>query len=427
MGREGGAPRSAATAIGDGRPPIMAYDFCVIGGGIVGLATARELLLRHPGASLLLLEKEAGVARHQTGHNSGVIHAGVYYAPGSLKARLCRAGADATRDFCRRHAIPFADCGKLIVATDRTELGRLEALRARAAENGMAVTPLTAKALREAEPAVAGVGALHVHATGIVDYRLICRAMAEDLAAAGGEIRLGAAVTGIEEGDAGVRIRTADGTVTAGRLVACAGLQSDRLARVAGLATDFQIVPFRGEYYVLPPEKWGIVRHLIYPVPDPTLPFLGIHLTRMADGSVTVGPNAVLGFAREGYGRLSLDLADLREMAAFPGLWRTLRQHLASGAKEFRNSVWRAGYLAECRRYCPELTLSDLRPYPAGIRAQAVRRSGELVHDFLFLKSPRSLHVCNAPSPAATSAIPIAAMIAEHLFSGAEEVHAGAG
>ncbi|UDL93932.1 L-2-hydroxyglutarate oxidase [Lichenihabitans sp. PAMC28606] len=402
----------------------MRFDFCIIGGGIVGLATARELLLRHPGASLVLLEKEAGVARHQTGHNSGVIHSGIYYAPGSLKARLCREGADATQLFCRENGVPVEPCGKLIVATTMLELERMETLRKRAAENDIAVTQLSATGLRETEPAIVGLGALKVHATGIVDYRLVCRRMADELVARGADLRFGERVTGIAEEETVVRITTANDLIEAGHLVVCAGLQSDRLARLAGLDIDFQIIPFRGEYFVLPPEKSTLVRHLIYPVPDPTLPFLGIHLTRMADGTITVGPNAVLGFSREGYAPLSVDLRDCAEMFAFPGLWRTLRQNLSSGLREFRNSLWRRGYLAECRKYCPGLDISDLRPYPAGIRAQAVRRSGELIHDFLFLQSARSLHVCNAPSPAATSAIPIARMIAARLFEEATPAHA---
>jgi L-2-hydroxyglutarate oxidase len=396
----------------------LRYDFGIVGGGIVGLATARELLARNPGAKVVLIEKEPGVARHQTGHNSGVIHAGIYYAPGSLKARLCREGAEATRAFCVEAGIPFEDCGKLIVATNAVEAERMEALRIRAGENEIAVTPVSAKALRSLEPAIAGVGALKVHATGIVDYRVVCARMADGLIASGADLRFQTRVVGIAESDAGVRVTTDQGVFDVSRLVVCGGLQSDRLARLAGFDTDFQIVPFRGEYFVLPPEKSSIVSHLIYPVPDPELPFLGIHLTRMADGSVTVGPNAVLGFAREGYPRLSVSMPDLAEMAAFPGLWRTLGRNLKAGVKEFRNSLSRRGYLAECRKYCPSLELSDLRPYPAGIRAQAVRRNGDLVQDFLFLQSQRSLHVCNAPSPAATSAIPIARMIATRLEEG---------
>lgn len=393
----------------------MRYDYCVIGGGIVGLATALELLSRRPGASLVLVEKEAAVARHQTGHNSGVIHAGIYYTPGSLKAELCRAGASATEAFCREHEIRFEQCGKLLVATTPGEVKRMAALETRAAENGIAVTRLSADELRAAEPNIAGLGALKVATTGITDYSAICRRMAELVHERGGEIRLSTPVAGIRETGTGVEVETPDGAILADRLVACGGLQSDRLATMAGFDIDFAIIPFRGEYFVLPPEKSAIISHLIYPVPDPTLPFLGIHLTRMIDGRVTVGPNAVLGLSREGYVKGAIDLSDVAAMARFPGFWKLLGKNLQSGIAEVSNSLWHSRYLAQCQKYCPSLRLDDLEPYPAGIRAQAVRRNGELIHDFLMLQSPRSLHVCNAPSPAATSAIPIARMIADRL------------
>ncbi len=398
------------------------HDFCVIGGGIVGLATAMILLERQPGATLVLIEKEAGFARHQTGHNSGVIHAGVYYAPGSLKAKLCREGAAATKAFCRREQLPFEECGKLLVATSEPELARMDALFTRAQENGIDVTRLSGPELSAAEPAIVGLGALRVASTGIVDYVAVCQAMARRATALGAELRLSTpALAHPRVCGAGVEVDTPTGLIRARKLVACAGLQSDRLARMAGFDIDFAIVPFRGEYFALPQGKSNLIRHLIYPIPDPELPFLGIHLTRMIDGRITVGPNAVLGFAREGYAPLSFDRRDMLDMARFPGFWRVLRDNLGSGVKEFRNSFSRAGYLAECRKYCPELTLDDLTPYPAGIRAQAVKRSGELVHDFLFAQSERSLHVCNAPSPAATSAIPIASMIADKLLGGSAD------
>lgn len=394
----------------------MGYQYGIIGGGIVGLATARELLRRDPAARIALFEKEHGFGRHQTGHNSGVIHAGIYYQPGSLKAKLCRAGAEATKQYCRERNIPFETCGKLLVATDDLELGRMAALEQRARENDIAFESVSAARLREIEPMIAGVGALLIRATGIVDYGGICRTMAGELKSAGVDLRTGTRVTQINEHGSGVDIVTADGERTScARVVACAGLQSDRLARLAGLAATHQIVPFRGEYFTLPPEKSQIVRHLIYPIPDPGLPFLGIHLTRMIDGRVTVGPNAVLGFAREGYARGSVDPADCAAMFGFGGFWRMARRNWRSALTEFRNSASRAGYLAQCRKYCPSLTLGDLGQPGAGIRAQAVLADGTLVHDFLFLNSPRMLHVCNAPSPAATSAMPIAAMIVDRL------------
>lgn len=394
----------------------MDYQYCVIGGGIVGLATALELASRDPGARIILLEKEASFGQHQTGHNSGVIHAGIYYQPGSLKAQLCRAGAEATKQFCRDHKIPFETCGKLLVATSDLEMTRMAVLEERARQNEIAFEPVSAARLREIEPMVNGQEALLIPATGIVDYRRICLAMAEKLAMSGAVLRLGARVVAIDEDGTGVSVVTEDGEkIRATRLVACAGLQSDRLARLAGLPATHQIVPFRGEYYTLPPAKSAIVKHLIYPIPDPDLPFLGIHLTRMIDGRITVGPNAVLGFAREGYPKGSIRLGDVAAMAGFPGFWKMTRKNLKSGLAEFRNSLFRAGYLAQCRKYCPSLTLDDLTAPGAGIRAQAILADGTLVHDFLFMQSPRMLHVCNAPSPAATSAMPIARMIVDKL------------
>jgi len=393
----------------------MTYDFCVVGGGIVGLATAKALLERHPGATLVLLEKEHALAQHQTGHNSGVIHSGIYYAPGSLKADLCKRGERATKEFCSAHGIPFVTCGKTLVATNALELARLEALVVRARENGIDAERLDEGELRRREPNVTGVGALFVPATAIVDYRAVCAAMARDIQGAGAEIALGAAVTAIRESARDVVVRAGSRSWTAGRLVACAGLQSDRLARLAGLPVTHQIVPFRGEYYRLPSEKNDIIRSLIYPVPDPELPFLGIHLTRMIDGGVTVGPNAVLGLSREGYPKLAVNLRDVAQYLFFPGLWRVLARFRKSVASELKGSLLKSAYLLECRKYCPILTVADLLPYTAGIRAQAVMRDGTLVHDFLFLESERMLHVCNAPSPAATAAIPIGDMIVARL------------
>ncbi|MBZ9772518.1 L-2-hydroxyglutarate oxidase [Mesorhizobium sp. CO1-1-8] len=395
------------------------FEYCVIGGGIVGLATAMALSKRDPGARIVLLEKEGELAVHQTGHNSGVIHSGIYYQPDSLKSRLCREGAEATKAFCRAHNIGFDTCGKLLVATNDVELERMDGLQQRARQNGISSHHLTRDQLRAAEPAISGMEALLVPSTGIVDYRSVCIAMAQDLSAAGVEIRRGATVTAIHEDDTRIAVVAGGETVNAQRLVACAGLQSDRLARLAGLEITHRIVPFRGEYYVLPPSRAALVRHLIYPVPDPDLPFLGIHLTRMIDGSITVGPNAVLGLAREGYAKASFDMADIADMTSFPGFWRVLAANWRSGLRELKSSLSKGGYLEECRKYCPQLALADLAAPAAGIRAQAVLKDGTLVHDFLFVATERMLHVCNAPSPAATSAIPIGTMIAERLLSGA--------
>jgi L-2-hydroxyglutarate oxidase len=391
----------------------MQVDFTIIGGGIVGISTALHLIERQPGVSILVLDKEQVLAAHQTGHNSGVIHAGVYYAPGSLKARFCREGLVATKNFCQQHGLPFETCGKLIVATNEIELARMGALYKRAQENGLSIERLDDTELRRREPRIVGKGALFVSETGIVDYTAVTQAMAEDFRVAGGVIELGNAVLNIREEPETVILETETGTIRSRYLIACAGLMADRLAAMCGLADDFQIVPFRGEYFRLPPAKDDIVRHLIYPVPDPALPFLGVHLTRMIGGFVTVGPNAVLAMKREGYRKSDFNLRDVAQMVSYRGFWNVLRRNLRSGIDEMRNSLFKRQYLALCQKYCPELTEDDLLPYPAGVRAQAVLPDGTLVHDFLIKSTARTMHVCNAPSPAATSAMPIGKYIVE--------------
>jgi L-2-hydroxyglutarate oxidase len=400
----------------------METDYCVIGGGIVGLATAMSLLGRRPGAGLVLLEKEPRLARHQTGHNSGVIHSGIYYQPGSFKAELCRRGAEATKAFCADHGIPVAALGKLLVATDARDAARMAGLEERARQNRIDAVRLTGSELRALEPHVAGVGALLVEATASVDYTRVCAAMEEVVRAAGGRIELGVEVSGITESPTAVSVvGTASGSAerrwTARRLVVCAGLQSDRLARMAGLVPDARIVPFRGEYYRLPDSRRDLVHHLVYPIPDPDLPFLGVHITPMVDGRVTVGPNAVLGLSREGYRKLSVSPRDVWDYLSFRGFWRLAAHNVRTGAIEVRNSLVKRGYLGAVRRYCPEIGLADLLPEEAGIRAQAVLPDGTLVHDFLFTESDRMLHVINAPSPAATAAIPIGQMIADRCIA----------
>jgi len=387
-------------------------DVIVIGGGIVGVSAAWNLLRARPGQSILLIEKEDQLAAHQTGRNSGVIHAGVYYAPGSLKARFCREGSEATYAFAREHGIPTEQCGKLIVATERAELGRLDNLFERAVLNGLEPERITREQLAEIEPNVTGEQAILVRSSGITDYGAITRKLAELVAGAGATIRHGVEVEAIEEGPGGVTVSTTAGPFHAGHAVVCGGLMADRLARMCKLDLDFRIIPFRGEYFRLPERHNRIVNHLIYPVPDPDLPFLGVHLTRMIDGSVTVGPNAVLALAREGYRWRDVNLADLAGTLTYPGFWKMIAANLGPTCHELVGSASRSAYLALCRRYCPSLTLDDLEPYPAGVRAQAVTRSGELVHDFVIRQSARCLHVCNAPSPAATSAIPIGRHIA---------------
>lgn len=395
----------------------MINDFCVIGGGIVGLATAMTLLRERPGASVVVLEKEPGPARHQSGHNSGVIHSGIYYQPGSLKAELCVRGVQATWEFCAEHAIPILSCGKLIVATNDLEVSRLGALVGRAAANRVEAHRLNRTELHALEPNVDGRAALLVPSTGVVDYQRIAEAMAGVIVAEGGRVEYGGSVTALHESGDRVDVVAGGRTWSARQVVVCAGLQADRLVRAAGIRPQFRTVPFRGEYYGLAPARGRLVEHLIYPVPDPALPFLGVHLTRTVDGGITVGPNAVLGLAREGYRRRAVNARDVTDYLRFPGFWRFARGQVRTGAVELRNSLWKGGYLRECRKYCPSLRAEDLVPHAAGIRAQAVGADGTLIHDFLFESTPRTLHVCNAPSPAATSALPIAAEVVRRILA----------
>ncbi len=391
----------------------MDADIVVVGGGIVGLSTAMQLLDRYPGRSVWVLEKEVRLASHQTGRNSGVVHAGVYYAPGSLKARFCREGSAATFAFSREHGLPVEQCGKLIVATNETEVSRLDALQARCAENGLKPERLDGAALQRVEPRIVGKSAILVRTSGIADYVGIARRMGELVKERGGQVLLGSKVVGLRESAQGVTIETPLRTIRARYAIICAGLMADRLMRMCGLQPDFRIIPFRGEYFRVSAAKKDIVQHLIYPVPDPELPFLGVHLTRMIGGYVTVGPNAVLALAREGYRWADVNAADLWDMARFPGFWKVIATNWRSALSEMHNSISRTSYLAQCQKYCPELTLDDLHPYRAGVRAQAVMRDGSMAEDFLIRRGRRTLHVCNAPSPAATSAIPIGRHLVE--------------
>lgn len=392
-------------------------DYCVIGGGIVGLATAIELQQMHPASKIMLLEKEVGVAAHQTGHNSGVIHAGIYYPVGSLKARLCRDGEIATKEFCSANGVPFNTIGKLVVATSRAEMERLDALARHASANGIPASLLTRSELLKREPMITGLAALHVPASGIVDYKHVAQAMQARFEQLGGVTALGVHVDGINEDEHYVSVQAGQRKWRSRQLVVCAGLQADRMAALSGVEIDFQIIPFKGEYYSIAPAKRNIVRHMIYPVADPALPFLGVHLTPTMDGSLLAGPNAVLSLARENYQRFGASGKDVSEYLRFPGFWKVIHENLRSGAGELYRSLSKAAYLKSCQKYCPSLTESDLGEYRSGIRAQAVTRSGKLVHDFLFHQTARTLHVCNAPSPAATSAIPIARMIVERLMN----------
>lgn len=393
----------------------MEKKIIVIGGGIIGLSTAMQILDRFPDADVTVVEKESKVAGHQTGHNSGVIHAGVYYAPGSLKARFCREGAQATYDFCNLHGLPTDQCGKLIVATDDIGLQRLDGLFDRCIKNGLSPVRLDENELLVREPNIVGKGAIYVASSGIADYPAIASQMASIIAAKGGKVLTSARVDDVREELDGVNVETTKGSLRADYAIFCAGLHADRLARKCGVEVDFRIIPFRGEYYRLPGKHDNIVKHLIYPVPDPALPFLGVHLTRMIGGYVTVGPNAVLALAREGYDWSKFSVRDLADMATFGGFWRVIGNNFHSAIHEFGNSIFRSRYLAECQKYCPGLHIDDLEPYPAGVRAQAVLNDGTLVHDFLIRRTNRTLHVCNAPSPAATAALPIGRYLVEQF------------
>lgn len=397
------------------------YDYIIVGGGIVGVSTAWQLQQAYPNKSILLLEKESGFAKHQTGHNSGVIHAGVYYAPGSLKADFCKRGVERTIEFCAKHDIPVENCGKLLVATDDAEMERMNALYQRCHENGIEVELLDAVQLKLAEPNITGLGAILVKTTSIVNYTRVTEMMAKEFTELGGQVSLATEVIAAKELPEEVQLTCkVDGQTMQlnGRfMITCSGLMADRMTKMLGIEIDFQIVPYRGEYYLLDEKHNQVVNHLIYPIPDPELPFLGVHLTRMIDGTVTVGPNAVQGWKREGYGAINFSIKDTWQMLNFAGFWKVTAKHLKTGLVEFKNSWWKPGYLKLVNKYCPSITVNDLKPYPAGIRAQAVMKDGTLVHDFLFAESPRSLHVCNAPSPAATSAMPIGEYICEKVIA----------
>jgi L-2-hydroxyglutarate oxidase len=391
------------------------YDVAVVGGGIVGLATARELVTRHPRVKVVVLDKELDVARHQTGHNSGVIHSGIYYKPGSFKARFARAGSASMVAFCEEHGIAHEVCGKVIVATAPDELPRLDALHQRGLENGLAVRKIGPEEVRELEPHVAAIAGVHVPSTGIADYVGVTRTYARLVQEAGGELRTGVTVTGVRSTADGAVVETDAGDFEAALVVNCAGLHSDRIARKTGVDPRARIVPFRGEYFELVPERRHLVKNLIYPVPNPDFPFLGVHFTRMIDGTVHAGPNAVLAMAREGYEKTDVNLKDLAETLAFPGFWRLASRNYKEGAKEVWRSLSKAAFVRSLQRLIPEVRPEDVVPTHAGIRAQALTTDGALVDDFLIVRGDRSVHVCNAPSPAATASLEIGTAVVDQL------------
>lgn len=401
-----------------GSPDVAGSRIAVVGGGIIGAAVSRRILQVDPGATVTLLEKENALAAHQTGHNSGVVHAGLYYTPGSLKARLCRVGVERLREFCGEHDITYDQCGKVLVALDERERARLEGIRERAEANGVpGVRTLDAGELREIEPHVRGIAGLHSPSTAVVDYVAVTRALAADAVAAGASVRTGFEVKGLRRQGDEVVVTGGDGQGEVfDQVVLCAGLQADRVAALAGDDDDPRIVPFRGEYYLLRPERRGLVRGLVYPVPDPRYPFLGVHLTKRVDGEVMIGPNAVLALAREGYGWGTVSGRDLLDAAAWPGFRRFARTHWRTGLVEMAGSLSRRRFVAAARRYIPELGVDDVVPGPRGVRAQALARDGQMVDDFRITRRGPVLSVRNAPSPAATSSLAIAEHIVDVAF-----------
>jgi L-2-hydroxyglutarate oxidase LhgO len=388
------------------------HHVAIVGGGIVGLATAWQLCQRFGKLRVLVLEKEPRVGEHQTGHNSGVLHSGIYYKPGSLKAVNCRAGKRAMEEFCAGQGVPYDICGKVIVAVDESEMPRLAAIYDRGQQNGVDCELIGPERLKELEPHAAGVGAIHVPEAGIVNFRAVTEKLAELVKACGGEVRCSAKVIAVKPESSQVAIGTTAGDFTADYLVACAGLQSDRVARLTGVTPEAKIVPFRGEYFELAHDVQHFCRNLIYPVPDPSFPFLGVHFTRMIQGGVECGPNAVLAFAREGYRKTDLNLGDLSEILAFGGFRRMAFKHWRMGAGEMWRSWSKAAFVAALQRLIPEIRSEHLVPARAGVRAMAVKPDGTMVDDFVIQPEGRIVNVLNAPSPAATSSLNIGKIVA---------------
>lgn len=391
------------------------YDCAIVGGGAVGLATALMLLRAQPGIRLLLLEKETELARHQTGRNSGVIHSGIYYKPGSLKARLAKDGNRSMVAFCARHGIAHEVCGKVIVATREAELPGLDLLYRRGLENGIPVKRLEPEAVREIEPHAQCIGAIQVSSTGIVDYRKVCLKLAELVRESGGDVKTGAPVSAIRRQGSSCFLETPAGVFETRFHINCGGLHSDRIARMSKALPQAKIVPFRGEYYSIIPQKNHLVRSLIYPVPNLAFPFLGVHFTRLIDGSVHAGPNAVLALKREGYRKSDWSCRDLFETLTFPGFWKMARQNLSEGCKEMYRSFNKAAFVRSLQQLVPEITANDLVACEAGVRAQALMPDGRLCDDFLFVEGRDSIHVCNAPSPAATASLEIGKAVASRV------------
>lgn len=391
------------------------YDFVVIGGGIVGLSTAYHLVHTYPGEKIAVVEKENMLGLHQTGNNSGVIHSGIYYKPGSLKARFATKGNEEMISFCKKYDIPYDRCGKVIVATKEEELHLLDKLYERGRKNGLALRKLSKDELREIEPHVEGLAAIHVPSTGIVDFRHVLNVLARIAEKKGVDIRLGEKVEAIKENRDYTEIDTNNGTIRTNFLINCAGLFSDRIARMADIPLDMKIVPFRGEYYELNPNKRQLVKHLIYPVPNPAFPFLGVHFTRMMDDTIHIGPNAVLGLKREGYRKTDINLRDSLEVLTYPAFWKIAVRYMPVGIGEMIRSFSKRAFVRNLQQFIPEIDADDLIPAPAGVRAQALTKDGRLFDDFFIAKSERGIHVCNAPSPAATASLMIGKYIVTRI------------
>lgn len=391
------------------------YDFAIVGGGIVGLSTGMALYKRFPNAKIVVIEKENAVAEHQTGNNSGVIHSGIYYTPGSFKARFAKQGSQSMKDFCETHGIEHDICGKVIVATNEEELPLLDNLYERGLQNELAIEKIGKEELKEIEPHVAGLAAIRVPQAGIVNYRQVSEKFADIIRENGGEILLGTKVEKIYEETDSVIIETNRNTVKARMAINCSGLHSDRVAAATGYKTDMKIVPFRGEYFMLKPEKRYLVKNLIYPVPNPKFPFLGVHFTRMIGGAVEAGPNAVLGFKREGYKKTDFSARDLAETLTYPGFWKLASKFMKEGIEEYVRSFSKAQFTKSLQALIPEVQEDDLIPAPAGVRAQALRNDGTMVDDFHIIMGKRTVHVCNAPSPAATASIEIGKEVAGRI------------
>jgi (S)-2-hydroxyglutarate dehydrogenase len=391
------------------------YDFAIVGGGIVGLSTALNLGRRYPDARILILEKESSVAAHQTGNNSGVIHSGIYYQPGSLKAKFCREGSRTMVEFCQKHGIDHDVCGKVIIATEPEELPRLENIYQRGLQNGLNVTKLSSDRVREIEPHISCLEGILVPSTGIVNYKQVCIKYAAIIASQGGELEFNTKVTKIIDRGNTQILETNNGSFETRFLINCAGLYSDRVAKLGGVDPKAKIVPFRGEYYELTPEKRYLVKNLIYPVPNPDFPFLGVHFTRTIDGRVHAGPNAVLSLKREGYHKTDFDLGDFLEVMTYPAFWKLASKYADEGIQEIIRSFSKAAFVRSLQRLIPEVEAKDVIPTHAGVRAQALSDSGKLVDDFLIIKNKKTMHVCNAPSPAATASLEIGKAIVEEL------------